>query len=99
VIGGFAHGKDKRGKWALIDLDNHDGFPDVAAANEQYAIRPYAMGRDLGLCALLVTWGGGSFHLWVLFDRAVPAAFGNRPVHDHAEFGFDKPLPNPDRRC
>lgn len=95
VLGGFAYGPDRRGKWALVDVDAH-GPGDDPERNRRYALHLAGVCRDLGLSALLLdTNGRGSFHLWVLFDRPVPAAvlyaFGRWLVHDHAEHGFGEP--------
>lgn len=95
VIGGFSYGPDKRGKWVLIDIDNHGGKADPEA-NRRFALHLYQLCADLGLAVLLYeSNGNGGFHLWVLFDRPVPAAvlhaFGTWLVHDHAAHGFAQP--------
>jgi hypothetical protein len=96
VIGAFSYGGDKRGRWTLTDIDNHDDSPALATANERYALHLHALCCDLGLSALLCdTNGRGSFHLWTIFNRPVPAAvlraFGLWLVHDHGEHGLEKP--------
>ncbi len=95
VVGAYAYGADKHGKWCCIDIDNHGDAGDPLA-NERYAVHLARRVADLGLCALLYESNGkGGFHLWVLFDGAVAAAvlraLGNWLVADSADFGFAKP--------
>lgn len=99
IVGVHSYGADKFGKWVNIDIDNHDGAKEGKGdplANERYAVHIARKVAALGLCHLLYESNGkGGFHLWVLFDGAVPAAvlrsLGNWLVSDSAEWGFEKP--------
>lgn len=95
VVGVYAYGAEKRGKWLVIDIDNHDDGADPEV-NRRYARHLYAKLTGLGfVCLLYESNGNGGFHLWVLFATPVAAVilhrFGNWLVTDHADHGFTKP--------
>lgn len=93
VLGAYAltPGEGGTGRWVGVDIDAH-GPADDPGRNERYARHLYAKLAALGFRVLLVTWGTGGYHIWVLFDRDVPGpvlhAFGRWLVMDAGEFGF-----------
>ncbi|MBA4063633.1 MAG: hypothetical protein C0501_07955 [Isosphaera sp.] len=95
VVGAYAltPGDAGTGRWVAVDIDAH-GPGDDPARNERYALHLYGKLAALGFRVVLVTWGTGGYHIWVLFDRDVPGpllhAFGCWLVMDSAEFGFPK---------
>lgn len=94
VVGSYAYGADKFGKWANIDIDNHDDEADPLA-NERFAVHVARKATAIGLCVLLYESNGkGGFHLWVLFDGAVPArilrSLGDWLVSDFADWKFEQ---------
>lgn len=104
VVGGFAltaaDGDGvSYGKWVGVDWDNHDDRPEVAAANLRHAVHCYRELAALGFHPLLVTWGTGGFHLWVLVAGKVPGpvlhALGRWVVRDAKPFGVEPPEANP----
>ncbi len=88
-----------QGRTAAGDIDAHDEEEKTEAVferNRRYAEHAYFNLAAIGFRPLLTTWGGGSFHLEVLFDADVPGpllhAFGAWVVSDAKEFGFEKPV-------
>jgi hypothetical protein len=98
VIGSYqlTAGGTSNGRAAMADIDAHaDDKTADPNRNEKYAKHLYFnLVGDLGFHPLLATWGGGSYHLYALFDRDVPGellhSFGRWLVSDAAAFGFSK---------
>ncbi|MFM8270922.1 MAG: hypothetical protein ACKODX_01095 [Gemmata sp.] len=83
------------GRVAAADIDAHSAEEQTEAVferNRKYAEHIYYNLAALGFRPLLSTWGGGSFHLEVLFASDVPGAvlhsFGRWLVCDASEFKF-----------
>ena len=81
------------GRVSVTDLDAHTAKDDPDR-NERYARHLYAKLVVLGFRPLLVSWGGGSYHLWQILDRDTPGAvlfsLGRWLVMDAANFGYPK---------
>lgn len=101
VIGAFYLTPDAEksvGRKASVDIDSHEAEDKAATEerNERYAYHLYEKTTALGFRPLLATWGGGSYHLHVYFERDIPGAdldaFGAWLVKDAAEHEFTKPI-------
>ncbi|VTR94059.1 Phage/plasmid primase, P4 family OS=Desulfotomaculum acetoxidans (strain ATCC 49208 / DSM 771 / VKM B-1644) GN=Dtox_3701 PE=4 SV=1: D5_N [Gemmata massiliana] len=83
------------GRVTSADIDAHDANDDPDR-NRHYGEHLYFNLAALGFRPLLATWGGGSFHLHVLFNRDLPGAdlraFGQWVVSDAGAFGFSDPV-------
>lgn len=73
------------GCWVVADIDAHNPEDDPER-NERYAKHLYAKVRALGFNPLVLTWGQGSFHVWIFFTSDLPGsllhAFGKWIVRD-----------------
>jgi len=97
VLGGYGvtPGVGGVGRWVAADIDAHDDTDDPEQ-NLRYAIHLYHKLVSLGFTPLLVTWGSGGYHLWVLFREDVLGLtlyeFGLWLVADAKQFGFKKAI-------
>lgn len=91
LVGLHTTSPDDTCRWMVIDIDHH-GDPDAnqEGINEAAAIEFYEMLAEAGLDPLLLKSNGrGGFHIWVIFDKPVPAEhvyrFGNAVVEHWQE--------------
>lgn len=60
-------------KWCAYDLDNHTHDDDVVYANKTFVHRILIKSLHFGLQPLAEDCGDGSWHVWYLWNEAIPA--------------------------
>jgi hypothetical protein len=96
VIGLHAASPENTSLWGAVDIDHHGDDNAPTDTNWRAALAWYEKLCRLGFRPLLVDSNGcGGFHLWVLFNQAIPTcrvyAFLGWLVADHAEHGMGAP--------
>lgn len=98
IIGLHCRTRDGFSRWFGIDIDLHDpdipNYEEALRRNESCAIAWWEKLQALGQDPMLFdTNGGGGYHIWTLFDQAVPTedvwAFSQEIIRDWKEQGLD----------